>query len=297
MKPTIRIGVAILAGNFLLLLFSSFFPVQQPSDPLLHYTRCLVPIQVQLKSGQHNFGTGFLLRKQTPEDTIVYLVTARHVLWDYSANQPAVSMSLVLMEKERQASWKQYPLASDSLPQHLFLHPDSTVDAALVRLDISPKAYANQFLDASEILGMEAFKRVFQIANAHTDFSFYVGYHMDSLMQNNLFTQVGRGPIPQFPSALQRPQARNAVLPSDNYLISQMVLAKGNSGSPVFILINQERFRSPKGRPLVVLAGIVSAVIPNKTIRQGKMHSDAEEYTLKPTRLVAASKLAEIIPH
>ncbi len=204
--------LAGLLGSLLLWLLPLLALAQFSADPLLGYARCLVPIQVpQQNSSQRSFGTGFLMSKMGLEDTAFYLVTARHVLWDYSRGQPATSLQLILMEKKGRGRWKEYPLAADSLHPRLLLHPDSTVDLALVRLDIHPNDYANRFLDAGEILGKEAFQQVLQTVDPLTDSAFYVGYQMDSLMRNRLYSQMGRGPLPQFLSTSQSPTWKDSL--------------------------------------------------------------------------------------
>jgi hypothetical protein len=283
-------GAGILSICLLWFCTSSFTPATINDDPLLTYSRCLVPIQIEQSTGHRSFGTGFLVKKYGLKDTMHYLVTARHVIWDYTANQPATRVSLVLVDTSGNSGWKDYPLQSDSLHQYLFLNPDSTVDAAVVRLDVDARKLANRFLDAGEILKGAYLKKLLHVAKPDTDYSFYVGYQVDSLLQNRLYPQMGRGPLPLFVP----PKPGDSR--TDSSLITQLKLAKGNSGSPVFIVLNQPRFRLPNGKPAVVLAGIVSAVLPRKTLKNGRPHSDAEEYTLKPTRLVPASGLAALIP-
>ena len=297
MTSRTRKWAARVLGSLLWLCCCPALPAETPPDPLLGYARCLVPIQVpQQQSHQRSFGTGFLISKPGPVDTAVYLVTARHVLWDYSIGQAATSIQLILMEKTGRGRWKKYSLAADSLHTHLLLHPDSTVDVALVRLDIRPTDYANRFLDAGEILGREDFQRVFPRFNPLVDSAFYVGYQMDSLMKNQLYPQVGRGPLPRFlptfPSRLTGKDSRS--VSADSCLVSRFRLAKGNSGSPVFLLVNQERFRLPNGQPAILLAGIISAVVSGKTTRNGNPSSDVLAYTLKTTLLVPIFQLEEL---
>ena len=279
-----------LAGILLWLALSSFVKDRPNDDPLPNYSRCLVPIQVALGDGQRTFGTGFLVRKFGLTDTMLFLVTARHVIWNYARNQPATGFSLALVDTAGKSSWKDYPLQSDSLHQYLFLHPDSTVDAAVVRLHVNAKQLANRFLDAAEILRGNYLKKLLNVAKPGTDYAFYVGYQMDSLLQNHLHPLTGRGPLPVW--VPPQPAGTRA----DTSLVTRLKLAKGNSGSPVFLMLNQPRFQLPNGKPAIVLAGLVSSVLPHKSLRNGRPYSDAEAYTFKLTRLVPASRLAEIFP-
>jgi hypothetical protein len=283
-------GSVLLTGLVLWLALSSFVKDRTTDDPLPNYSRCLVPIQVELGNGQRTFGTGFLVRKYGLTDTMLFLVTARHVIWNYSRNQPAAGLSLALVDTAGKSSWKDYPLKSDSLHQYLFLHPDSTVDAAVVRLYLNARQLANRFLDAAEILEGNYLRKLLNIAKPGTDYAFYVGYQMDSLLQNRLHPLTGRGPLPIFVP----PQPGD--VRTDTSLVTRLNLAKGNSGSPIFLLLNQPRFRLPNGKPAIVLAGLVSSVLPRRSLRNGRPYSDAEAYTFKLTRLVAASRLAQIFP-
>jgi len=280
-----------LLTTFLLwLALSSFVKDRITNDPLPNYSRCLVPIQVELGSRGRTFGTGFLVRKAGLTDTMLFLVTARHVIWNYSLNQPATKFSLALVDTAGNSSWKDYPLKSDSLHQYLFLHPDSTVDAAVVRLHLNARQLANRFLAAAEILEGSYLRKLLNVAKPGTDYAFYVGYQMDSLLQNRLYRLTGRGPLPIWVP----PQPGD--VRTDTSLVTRLNLAKGNSGSPIFLMLNQPRFRLPNGKPAIVLAGLVSSVLPRRSLRNGRPYSDTEIYTFKLTRVVPASRLAQIFP-
>ena len=201
-------------------------------------------------------GTGFLVSVPAQNNTnsiFGYLVTARHVLRPTTNYWlPAVFVRLNRRDGTLQNIF--LPLITTGPKKNIFTHDDSSVDIAVV--PFIPQPFTNfdsLFLPADIITSEEDFKVLDIHEGSDVFFTGMFSRHLGN-KQNTPITRFGK-------VALMTDEKIDWVFgPTDLYLMEANSYP-GNSGSPVFFQIGNERGNGSivlMGGPNIKLAGVMS---------------------------------------
>ena len=229
---------------FLPLLISSLTNAQTLSD-----TKNSVAF-IYIKDSLGNFlpnGTCFIIGKKVKEDTTLiqpFLVTAKHVL-QKSDGSFFKEIFIRMNTKDSNSRLIYYPIDTSKLHATVILHPDESVDIALLTLSSSKTDYDFKYIPESLLLDRITFKSL-KIEEGTE--AFFVGLFSPYQGIHKIYPIFRFGHI-----ALKTNEKIFWVDKMREMLLFEVSSYGGNSGSPVFLLVNM-----PDGRTHLVLAGILS---------------------------------------
>lgn len=203
-----------------------------------------------------------------------YLVTAKHVLQDTSdAFYPKVWVRL--NKKSGGVENFELPLASSGTSRNIFIHPDSSVDLAVVPVaEPDPNVYEVSAID-EDLLTSE---KDFSALNIREGSDiFFTGMFLPYIGANRNYPIVRFGKV----ALLTDEKVMWNQVPTDLYLIETLSFG-GNSGAPVFFYLGTDREPGSimVGAPILKLAGIMEGFF-----------NDFEPIAVVETRAVPVSKL------
>jgi Trypsin-like peptidase domain len=183
-------------------------------------------------------GTGFLVtipRLGATNQSYPYLVTAKHVIETKTGAGTFIPKISVRLNRRDGSPAEKFaiPLMGDDAHQNVFVHKDETVDVAVIPFAPSETTYDCKALDVDYLLSQEDVKKL----NVHegTDLCFIGMFvHHTGTMRNT--------PILRFGKVALMPEERIDWISgkTDLYLVEASCFG-GNSGSPMFFLIGDER--------------------------------------------------------
>jgi hypothetical protein len=181
----------------------------------------------------------------------VYLVTARHVVAESETGPLLAKVWLRLEKKSGGTEVFEVPLISAGEHQTVFLHPDPTVDLAVIPVFLDQTKIEFRFLPASLVTSREDFASL-RIAEGSD--VFFTGLFTPHLGQQKNYPVVRFGRV----ALLSEEKVSWNGVPTDLYLIESLS-SGGNSGSPVFLYLGADRTPGSLvvGTPDLRLAGVM----------------------------------------
>ncbi len=192
--------------------------------------------------------TGFFIGEQTsqsPEHYRVYLVTAKHVVQtdDLKSFLPEISVRLNTLDGG--SDLFKVPLIFTGANQNVFLHPDPTVDLAVIPLLPDKTKYDFGFLEQDLLTTKEDFEKLNISEGADV---FFTGLFIPYMGVNRIYPIVRFGKVALIPDERVMVNGEK----KEVYLIEAGAYS-GSSGSPVFVNTEEDSSDSPRK-----LIGIIS---------------------------------------
>jgi len=240
---------------FFLVIISSFTSlVSQPIPTEVKSTVAFIYLLNQKNEFIAN-GTGFFIGVQkTPKDSSYYvnLVTAKHVLKpDIKKEEYYKTVFVRLNKKNGDSEYLRLDLFPQGKNKNVFVHPDSSVDIAVIPALPDQNIYDFKFIPDDFITTKEKYDelKIREGSNVFFTglFSPYTGEH-----KNYPIVRFGKVALVTEEKILWDS------IKTDLYLIESSSYG-GNSGSPVFFYLGAEREPGSivVGSPILKLAGII----------------------------------------
>lgn len=235
----------------IVMLASSLYPQPIPAN----VKKTVAFIFVPDKSGKPvPNGTGFFVGvKDTskPDRFFIYLVTAKHVLQLDDRRTFLPSVFLRVNKKTGDAEFLRLDLHPASSPKNVFLHPDSSVDIAVIPGALDEKLFDFMFLP-SEFLTTKLDFNNLKITEGSE--IFFTGLFMPHIGEHKNYPVVRFGRV----ALLTEERIDWEGVKTELYLVESSSYG-GNSGSPVYFYLGVEREAGSivVGQPVLKLAGIM----------------------------------------
>ncbi len=208
---------------------------------LLYHT---VRVEIELQDGSSGTGTAFTLLHTHARGRSTFVVTNRHLVEGVRSG----ALIFALARDGQPVLGSRFELRIEDFPEAWLLHPDPTVDLAIMPL--SPLLHAAQ--EQGVALYWQPIDTQTALTEAHApaldalEEVLFVGYPSGVWDQVNAIPILRRG-ITATPPALDFEGRREFLIDAAVY--------PGSSGSPVFI-----QRAAPDGNPVFWFAGVVAAV-------------------------------------
>lgn len=204
-------------------------------------------------------GTAFFVgvkNEHDPNAMNVYLISARHVIWDKEKKSFFESIYLRINKKSGGSELIQIPLRGPR-PSKVFGHEDPNVDIAVIPFLPDPNIFEFKCIPEKMITTEEMFKEL-KIREGHEVFFIGLFTHYYGDQKNYPLARFGRvalitdEKIPWHDDVNQPPKML------DLYLLETQSFA-GNSGAPVFFYLGATREPGVLilGGPKLLLAGVM----------------------------------------
>lgn len=200
-------------------------------------------------------GTGFFVGvRKNPSDSLYYvnLVTAKHVLKpDVKKKEFYKTVFVRLNKKVGEAEYLQLDLFPEGKNKNVFIHPDSSVDIAVIPALPDEKIYDFIFMPDEIITTQEDFKKLKITEGSNV---FFTGMFTPFTGEHKNYPIVRFGKV----ALITEEKILWDSIKTDLYLIESSSYG-GNSGSPVFFYLGAEREPGSiyVGDPVLMLAGIM----------------------------------------
>jgi hypothetical protein len=247
------------------------------------------PIPSEVKSvvafvflpGQNNaqpkpFGTAFFVGVKVPDTKdryTVYLVSAKHVFRTPDNQAWLPKVLLRLNTKSGGSQFNEIPIVTGGKDKTVYVHPDETVDLAVIPMLPDDKFYEFKFLPEEFLTSQDDFKAL-EISEGSE--VFFTGLFSPYVGTKRNYPLVRTGRVALITDERIKLGDREA----DLYLVDVSSYG-GNSGSPVFFFLGSDRKPGSiiLGEPILKLAGVMSGTF-----------QDAQPiHVMEPTAKIAVS--------
>ena len=201
------------------------------------------------------WGTAFFVgvkHPKQPERSFVYLVTAKHVLQTPDRKSWLPKIFIRLNRHDGGSDLLELPIVISGKGQTTFVHPDPTVDLAVIPAVPDEKVIDFKFLPDDMITTKEDFRNLRIVEGSEV---FFTGLFSPYIGTRRNYPVVRFGRVALITEEKIKFGDREAEL----YLIKSGAYG-GNSGAPVFFYLGSEREPGVifAGPPIVKLAGVIS---------------------------------------
>jgi hypothetical protein len=200
-------------------------------------------------------GTGFFVGVRispTDSNSFVYLVTAKHVLKpDVNKKNYYQTVFVRLNRTVGEAEYLRFNLFSEGKNKNIFVHPDSTVDIAVIPAAPSPSRYDYKIITDDFITTKDDYKKLNIREGSNV---FFTGLFTPFIGEHKNYPIVRFGKV----ALVTEEKILWDSIKTDLYLIESSSYG-GNSGSPVFFYLGAEREAGSiyVGTPVLKLAGVI----------------------------------------
>jgi hypothetical protein len=185
--------------------------------------------------------TGFFIgeqNSQNPEQSHVYLVTAKHVIQtdDLKSFFPEISVRLNTLDGG--SDLFKVPLSLTGANQNVFMHRDPTVDLAVITLLPDKTKYDFGFLESDLLTTKDDFDKLNISEGSDV---FFAGLFIPYMGVNRIYPIVRFGKVALIPDERVMVNGEK----KEVYLIEAGAYS-GSSGSPVFVNAEDESLEAPR---------------------------------------------------
>jgi hypothetical protein len=203
-------------------------------------------------------GTGFFVGVKdtsTSNSYSVYLVTAKHVLLTDDNETFFPSVFVRLNRKVGDAEILRLDLSSSGNRKNVFVHPDSTIDIAVIPALPDQKVFDFKFLPNEYLTTKDEFVRMKIREGSEI---FFTGLFIPHIGKHRNYPVVRFGRV----ALISEERVNWEGVMTELYLVESASYG-GNSGSPVFFYLGAEREPGSiiVGSPVLKLAGIMKGFV------------------------------------
>ena len=186
-------------------------------------------------------GTGFFIGVKNEKDSQIshaYLVTAKHVIMNKKTGKYFDSIYIRLNKRSGDLEGIKIPLSGEGSID-VYVHPDVSVDIAVIPILPDPKIYEIKLIPEDMIITKEKFK---ELNIREGDEVFFLGLftHFYGIKRNYPISRFGRVSIITDEKIPWQEEKGKPPKMLDLYLIESQSFG-GNSGSPVFFYLGIDR--------------------------------------------------------